>query len=154
MIRSARPLILLLFGLALGACQQGPGSEPPRAVPAWSPPNWIHGTWTAAGDGWSVTLKASRYNVEFATRASGVAYSIDVAQVAEDGVATIHYNAAVDPTSGKRFYFVWIDTADGQPIGYHFFRIDADEISASVLAWTGRVWRDSAGPYFLSKQDG
>ena len=146
-------LVSLVVVLALGACQHGPGSESPRVVPAWSPPNWVHGTWTWSGEGGSITLKASMYNVEFDIRASGVTYSVDVAQIAEDGFSAINYNAGVDPTTGKRFYFVWMYAADGSATGYHFFRESADEVAASVLVWTGRVWRAETGPYYLTKQE-
>ena len=153
MLRSARPMIFLVgsvVSLTFGACQQGPGSEPPRAVPAWSPPTWLHGTWTASGDGWSATLKASRYNVVFDTRASGVTYSIDVAQVAEDGFATVHHDAGV---LGLRFYFVRIDEAGGSSTGYTFWRLSATEIEGFVSVWDSRGVRTDTGPYPLTKQE-
>ena len=145
-------LVGLVVVLVLGACQEGPGSEPPRPVPSWSPPNWIHGTWKVSGEGGSATLKASRYNVEIDIQASGLTYSLDVAQVAEDGVATVHHDAGVDPASGRRFYFVRIDAADGSATGYTFYRESANEVAGTLSVWTARGVRTDAGPFVLTKQ--
>jgi hypothetical protein len=133
--------------LLVTACQEGPGAQP-RPVPTWSPPKWIHGTWTASSELASAKLVASRYNVVIDIRASGVTLGWDLAELTEDGVATITHDVGV--TGGQRHYGVTVSTPPSANIFLCF------EESSTVIAcyWSviNRGQRERTGPFYLTKQ--
>jgi len=127
----------------LGACSSGPGSSN-KPVPAWSPPNWMHGTWKFSGEGGSATLVASRHNVKLDFKVSGVSYTIDAAQLAEDGAASITHEAGIE--RGYRFYSLFIES-DGEVIVLTGYRDSSTTISGYITTSTG-----TAGPIPFVKQ--
>ena len=120
-----RVLRTVLGGLVIAtaaACSGGPGGSKP--VPAWLPPSWIHGTWAATGTaGSSAKLKASTHNVVVSAAVSGVTALVDIAQIAEDGVARIEHQVGIDSVRGLRFYFIAIHASDGRAEGYIYYEI-------------------------------
>ena len=75
--------VLALFVMALLGC-----AEMAKPVPAWSPPVWLRGTWTATDATGTVRVVASQHNVVLRMSAGGVQLVIDIAEGVESG----HYS--------------------------------------------------------------
>ena len=148
-LRTAK--FLWALAIAIGAfvgCETGPGAP----APAWAPPSWMHGTWSALLDaGGSFTLKAASRNVEVAMRSGGVVLTVDLAEIADEGTATIEHRTAIagrdrhfPGQTGRRYYWVH---ADGAGIAFSFFDVNRTTIAA--FAWTAAGgW---VGPFTLTK---
>ena len=91
-----------LATVLLIACQDGAGT-PGTPGPAWAPPAWVHGTWTGTGATGSLTMEASARNVQvFISTGGAVTVTVDMAKLAEEGIATIEYQGGI--YSGTRFW--------------------------------------------------
>ena len=83
-----------LATVLLIACEDGPGTP----GPAWAPPAWVHGTWTATGATGSLTMVASAHNLQVSmSTGGGVTVTVDMAKLAEEGIATIEYQGGSTP---------------------------------------------------------
>lgn len=93
--RSFAELALAVAAMLLvAACGKGPG-EPPEPLPAWSPPSWMHGSWSGAGTGTvmgmdvpvTATVVVSAYNLVASFEAGGEAHGLDLADLTEKGLS-------------------------------------------------------------------
>lgn len=123
-LRHGAELALAIAAVALvGACAKGPG-EPPRTVPSWSPPSWLHGTWmgrndprahdTPAGPNRIVaaTVRASAYNLVIDVELVGeVQHTFDLEQLGAAGDASIMHHAG-SAEEGHRYYSVVLISAE------------------------------------------
>ena len=143
---------VIAIAAVLAACSGAGAGDSSKPVPAWSPPNWMHGTWKATGDAGTATMKASRHNVEIDVSVSGISYSVDMAQLAEDGFVEIDYEVGADSDSGLRFYFVLIVAADGAATGYTFYRLSDTQIEAYQFTKPAGGVRTDSPATILTKQ--
>ena len=80
--------------LLVAACGSGPG-DPPDPLPTWSPPDWMHGSWTGTGSAGDETtpvtgtVEVSARNLVVSFQAGGETHGLDLAMLAEQGAASI-----------------------------------------------------------------
>ena len=147
--RTAQLGLVIAAAAVLSAC---PEAAPPKPVPAWAPPNWMHGTWkTAASDLGSGTLRASRFNVQVNIQTGGITQSYDFAQLQESGTVSIDYEVGVD-NRGRRYYLIAADAADGSSFGFIFERVSENELDGYIGTWYNNYLQDLVGPFYLTKQ--
>ena len=111
------------------ACQDGPGAP----GPAWAPPAWVHGTWTWTGATGSLAMEASAHNVQVSiSTGAGVTVTVDVATLAEEGVATIRYQGGIysgttfQGQTDRRYYWLIAEGADWALVIFEATRTTAD----------------------------
>ena len=101
--RSFAELALAVAAMLLvAACGKGPG-EPPEPLPTWSPPTWMHGSWSGTGMVTvmdmdvlvTATVEVSAYNLVASFEAGGEAHGLDLADLTEKGVASIQRSPGV-----------------------------------------------------------
>ena len=131
--------------LLVAACGKGPG-EPPKSLPTWSPPDWMHGSWSGtgvAGDGTTPvtgTVEVSAYNLEASFEAGGMAYPLDV-KMAEQGGASIH--AIPGSNQGKpEFSIRIVPDAGGTE---HMFLCGQEDSTTMNCVWTQLTPPDTDG---------
>ena len=144
----------LVVALIFAACEEGPGSspepqEPPRPVPAWSPPTWIHGTWSVSASTGSVKYTADPYNVVIDIVASGARVQFDLAQLSVDGVATITHEAGVS-RAGEQYYAVIIRIPDSTN-AFTCFKVDSTTMDL-YWALTDQSGQREIEPVRLTKE--
>ena len=103
--------------LLVAACGGGPG-EAPDPKPVWSPPDWMHGSWsgTATGaDGTAITgtVEVTAYNLVVAIETGSGTEGFDLAQLADQDVATILHVAGTSDTGTRQFAFMIKPNAGG-----------------------------------------
>ncbi len=94
-VRSFAELALAVTAVLLvAACGSGPGKADP--LPAWSPPSWMHGSWSGTGGGGpdgaipvTATVEASARNLVASFQAGGQTHGLDLAMLTEQGAASI-----------------------------------------------------------------
>ena len=122
--------------LLIAACNQGPG-EPPK--PAWSPPDWMHGSWTGIGarpDETVVTATAevSASNLKVSFQAGGVTFPLDLAQLTGQGAASVLADTGKSD-DGKNYYTIVITpNAAGEPV--HTFQCTEVDSTTMDCLWT------------------
>ena len=136
---AAAALVMVL----LIACEDGPGTP----GPAWAPPAWVHGTWTTTGATGSLTMAASAHNLQVSmSTGGGVTVTVDMAKLAEEGIATIEYQGGIySGTSfrgqtGRRYYWLIAGGTDWALIIF-----EATPATADVYVWDAAAGR-YAGP--------
>ena len=128
--RSLAELALVAAAVLLvAACNQGPG-EPPDPLPTWSPPSWMHGTWTgdATGpDGTALmgTVTVSARNVVVAIQTGGEPEGFDLAMLAEQGVASISHVGGTSDTGKQEFGIVITPNAAGPVNSFACSEVDS-----------------------------
>ena len=124
-----------LATVLLIACQDGAGT-PDMSGPAWAPPAWVRGTWTSTGATRSLTMEASAHNVQVSISARGVTVTVDVAKLAEEGVATIEYQGGIYSGTAfrgqtdRRYYWLIAEGGDWALIIF-----EATPATADVYVW-------------------
>ena len=137
--------LVLASTLLVAACEEGPGARP---TPAWSPPSWIHGTWTFSNELSSAKWVASRYNVVIDIRASGISIRYDLADLAEDGVVTITHDIGM--ARGQRYYEV---TISAPPSANTFLCFQQSQtVMACYVTVVNQGQSLTEGPFTLTKQ--
>jgi len=124
--------------LLIAACSQGPG-DPPDPLPTWSPPSWMHGTWTVssgvAGDQTTPvtgTVEVSARNLVANFQAGGTPLELDLAKRAEQGMASIKHHGG--ESDGKRYFGLLITpNAGGNADLFNCAEVDS---ATMVCTWT------------------
>ena len=151
--RAALLGLIIATAAVLVACSSAGPGDSGRPVPAWSPPTWLHGTWkTADSELASATLKASRYNVEIDIRVSGLTSTVDVAEIAEDGIATITHEAGVSSSLGVRYYYLKVIYGNGASQDFLMAEETSTTIIGSMTTIDVNGSRTDSGAIFLTKQ--
>jgi len=128
--RTVRLGLVVIAAAVLAACPEAGPGESGQPKPSWSPPSWLHGTWRSVGNELaSATVKVSAYNVEIDLRASGATTTFNVAELEDDGIATITHDAGVSQR-GERFYGVVVRYADGSSLAMMAFRTSSTTMDA------------------------
>ena len=140
-----------LATVLLIACQDGPGTPdtpdrpgtPDTPGPAWAPPAWVHGTWTGTGATGSLTMDASARNVQVSiSTGGGVTVTVDLANLAEEGAATIEYRGGIYSgttfrgQTGRRYYWLIAEGADWALIIF-----EATPATADIYVWDAATRR-------------
>ena len=131
--------VAALATVLLIACERGPGTP----GPAWAPPAWVHGTWRWTGPTGSLTMEASAHNVQVSIgTGGGVTVTVDVAKLAEDGVATMEYHGGIYSgttfrgQTDRRYYWLIAEGADWALIIF-----EATLATADVYVWDAATGR-------------
>lgn len=134
--RSFAELALVVTAVLLvAACGSGPGKADP--LPAWSPPAWMHGSWSGTGAGGADgattvtgTVEVSAYNVKASFKAGDMVYPLDL-KMAEQGGASIQPVPA-GANANERMYNILI-TPSGEAPPYSFMCAEEDSTTMSCI---------------------
>ena len=129
MLRIAQIASIVLVAVVLAACSSSAPGEASRPVPAWSPPTWMHGTWTASGGGGQAIVEASKYNLVFRSNIGASSFTVDLADGAERGSYTIHHDAGTWHQTGDSYYELILTSGGATPVYLFFSRVDSNRIA-------------------------
>lgn len=143
-VRSFAELALIVTAVLLvAACGSGPG-EPPKPTPTWSPPDWMHGTWSAASPAPDTpitgTVEVSAYNLVAKLQAGGSPLELDV-KMAEQGGASIQ---SVPGTNQGKPEFVIRVVVDAGAATHSFLCVQEDSTRMNCI-WTRMTPADTDG---------
>ena len=150
-IRTVQVGLVIVTAALLAACSSAAPGDTGRPTPAWSPPTWLHGTWRSASELASATAKVSAYNVEIDLRASGLTTNIDIAELQEDGVATITHDAGVSRL-GERYYGLVVRYADRSSLAVIAFETSPTTIDAYMTVTDVNGSQTETGAIPMTKQ--
>jgi len=127
-LRTAQLGLGIAAGALLAACSAAGAGDSARAVPAWSPPTWMHGTWVASGPGGQSTIKASRYTLVVSASIGASSVTIDLADIAERGLATIHHDAGTWHVTGDLYFELVLTGGSTAPVYLWFTRMGPNQL--------------------------
>ena len=116
-------------------------AEMAKPVPAWSPPVWLRGTWTATDATGTVRVVASQHNVVLRMSAGGVQLVIDIAEGVESGHYSVQHLAGVRRSTGTRYFILRLGAA-AEDLAF-------EEAGTSHI-W---IWIGADGPWALARSD-
>ena len=119
MITSLQLAAVCIAMILTSACAEGPGTS--RVVPAWSPPSWMWGTWEGRTTVGEIRVEASRYNLVYTGGSGGARLVLDIAQITEEGILTVRYDAGVWNEGPDDLYYELILTSGSAAPTYLFF---------------------------------
>ena len=137
----------LALVLLVGGCSKAPAVTP-EPLPSWSPPLWMHGSWSATGDMIDVTLVATAHNIVIEIQLGGEPFKFDLKQKSEGGTATVLHH--VEVLDGQRTYAVSI-AEGGSRDDFICAEVDATTMSCSWLYETPTGDEIPNGPFLLMK---
>ena len=106
-----RNRVVLVVAAVIVVLVQACESDSGRSRPEWSPPRWMHGTWKGSEGPVSATLEASVRELVFIALETGVLLRLDVAQLSQEGVASIQRDHG--SLYGNRWFAVVITSYNG-----------------------------------------
>ena len=127
-LRTVQHGLVIAVAAALAACSAAGAGDLARAVPAWSPPTWMHGTWKASGPGGQSTIEASRYTLIVKASIGASSFTIDLADGAERGLYTIRHDAGTWHVTGDLYYELVLTGGSAAPVYLWFTRMGSNQL--------------------------